>query len=291
MPLFIESNYLESMFRNSNVNERYSYQIFFILLIFLIACNRQQAQEKQHQTTTSSKLIEVQEQISNAPSFITRNIIQDRQRNMWFATFDGIFKYDGKSFSNVSNSFSKSRFFSVMEDRNGHLWFGSIGEGIYKYDGNTFQNFTSNDGLINNEIGWIFEDSKGHFWFGANGAISKSDGNSFVNYRLMPNGIIEDTSGVIIPNMTRPSNEVNAIVEDNKGFIWIGTRGRAFTFDGKIFKPIMHEGNTFNNVRTILKDQQGHIWLGGNNGLWKYDGASFIQLSENFTGNIFEDSL
>jgi len=42
------------------------------------------------------------------------------------AAFDGIFRYDGKSVTNVTSNVSLARFFSVLEDRKGNLWFGSI---------------------------------------------------------------------------------------------------------------------------------------------------------------------
>lgn len=71
---------------------------------------------------------------------------------MWITSWDGIFRYDGKSFTNMTSNISSARFFSVLEDRKGNLWFGTIGSGVYRYDGKTFQNFTTRDGLPNNEI-------------------------------------------------------------------------------------------------------------------------------------------
>jgi ligand-binding sensor domain-containing protein len=54
---------------------------------------------------------------SQGPNTITRNIIQDRKGNIWIAAFDGIFRYDGKSFINITSKVSSARFFSVLEDR------------------------------------------------------------------------------------------------------------------------------------------------------------------------------
>jgi len=60
---------------------------------------------------------------SHGPNSITRNIIQDRKGNIWIAAFDGIFRYDEKSFTNITSKVSSARFFSVLEDRNGNMWF------------------------------------------------------------------------------------------------------------------------------------------------------------------------
>ena len=40
---------------------------------------------------------------SHGPKSITRNIIQDRRGNIWIAAFDGVFRYDGKSFTNITS--------------------------------------------------------------------------------------------------------------------------------------------------------------------------------------------
>ncbi|HEX6429951.1 MAG TPA: two-component regulator propeller domain-containing protein [Niastella sp.] len=63
---------------------------------------------------------------SYGPNSITRNIIQDRNVHIWIASFKGIFKYDGKSFTNITNKVSSARFFSILEDGKGNLWFGSM---------------------------------------------------------------------------------------------------------------------------------------------------------------------
>ena len=64
-------------------------------------------------------------------------IIQDRQGFMWFATFDGLNKYDGytikeyKSDPNDLHSLSDNKVSSIIEDQNGVIWVGSYGGGIF----------------------------------------------------------------------------------------------------------------------------------------------------------------
>ncbi|MGB5554994.1 MAG: two-component regulator propeller domain-containing protein [Flavobacteriaceae bacterium] len=225
----------------------------------------------------------------NVPNNITRTIVQDETGNIWLATFEGIFKYDGNSFSNISKELGQIRFFSVMADSKNKLWFGSIGSGGYYYDGNYFKNFTTDDGLLNNEVVCIYEDKIGHIWFGTNGGLSRYDGNNFRNYVLNGNTIIEDQTGQHIPNMKRPMNEVNAIIEDKTGTFWVGTRHSTFRYDGKTFTTVTQNGKPFTNVRSIIEDKKGTIWLGGNDGLWRYDGTTFKNITENFVGYIYED--
>jgi hypothetical protein len=103
------------------------YTQFYILFLMLVFCTSCKGQNKIDLIKENIKS-ETQSAITSAgPNHITRNIIQDRKGNIWIAAFDGIFRYDGKSFTNITSKVSSARFFSVLEDRRGNLWFGSIG--------------------------------------------------------------------------------------------------------------------------------------------------------------------
>jgi ligand-binding sensor domain-containing protein len=153
---------------------------------------------------------------------------------------------------------SSARFFSVLEDRKGKFWFGSIGSGVYYYDGKSFQNFTTADGLLNNEVTSIYEDKKGNIWFGVSGGASCYDGKSFRNFILDGDAMNEDRTGKTFSN--RQPNAVGAIVEDKKGKFWFGTSD-ALIYDGKKFTAFGHKGKPFKNVRSIIEDRKGNIWL------------------------------
>lgn len=228
------------------------------------------------------------------PASITRAIKQDKKGNIWMAAFDGVFRYDGTSFTNVTSTVSSARFFSVLVDRKGNLWFGSIGSGVYYYDGTTFRNFTTDHGLVNNEIHCIYEDKAGNIWFGVSGGASRYDGKSFRNYMMNGDTMSEERTGKTFPNLQRPPNEVTSIIEDKKGKFWFSTRGNSFVYDshlpeGQAFTIVTHDGIPFKNVRWIIEDKKGTIWLGGPDGLWRYNGSAFTNFSKKFVGYIYED--
>jgi len=50
----------------------------------------------------------------NAPASITRTIIVDSKGDIWIASWEGIIRYDGTSFTNMTEGISDSRFFSMM---------------------------------------------------------------------------------------------------------------------------------------------------------------------------------
>jgi streptogramin lyase len=247
--------------------------VYTLLLIFVF-CTSCKGQSKTDLPKDNIKSGTKSAITSTGPNNTTRNIIQDRKGDIWIAAFDGIFRYDGKSFTNITGKVSSSHFFSVLEDRKGNLWFGSIGSGVYYYNGKSFQNFTTRDGLLNNEVTCIYEDKTGNIWFGTEGGASRYYGKSFRNFTTK--------GGLSI-------NEVNSIIEDETGKFWFATRGNTFVYDGKTFTVFTHENKPFTNVRTIIEDKKGNIWLGGNDGLWRYDGNTFTNFTQKFVGYIMED--
>lgn len=256
---------------------------FFLIAVCQTYCGRDQIAKNKPVDNSKNKA----NPVSKWPKSITRNIIQDRKGNIWIAAFDGIFRYDGKSFINVTSKMSSARFFSVLEDRKGNLWFGSLGEGAYRYDGKSFQNFTTKEGLLNNAVGAIYEDKIGNIWFGVSGGASRYNGRSFQNYIIDEDMMKEDHTGTIFPNGRK--YEITSVIQDKNGSFWLASRNNAFIYDGKNFTTLMHNGRPFKNVRSLLKDKKDNIWLGGADGLWRYNGTTFVQLTQRFVGHIIED--
>lgn len=270
--------------------------VYALLLTFVFyTCFEAQINTGLQKDRTKSETKEIA--ISDGPNRITRNIIQDRKGNIWTASWDGVFRYDGKSFTNITGKVSLARFFSVLEDRKGNFWFGSIGSGVFYYDGKSYRNFTTNDGLAGNEVTNIYEDKTGRIWFGTASGASLYDGKSFRNFKMrkvLPpteaDSVHESVYQHPIPEGSWMHNDVNAIIEDNKGKLWFATRGYTFVYDGKTFTTITNnEGKPFANVRSVIKDKKGNIWLGGYDGLWRFDGNTFTNFTRNFVGYIYED--
>ncbi len=258
----------------------------FALLLF-VPCTWCKGQNATNPPKEAAKSDTVGIVSAYGPGHITRNIIQDRKGNIWIAAFDGIFRYDGKAFTNITGKVSSARFFSVLEDRKGNFWFGTIGSGVFHYDGKVFQHFTTAQGLVDNQVPHIYEDRSGNIWFGTLKGLSRYDGKEFRNYRANwgpPFTSLE--TGDLPPD---DHDDINAIVEDKNGKFWLGTRGNARVYDGKTSSLLVHNGQTFRNVRTIIEDSKGNIWLAGQGGLWRYDGITFTNITNDFVGYVYED--
>lgn len=278
------------------------YVTLFVLFFMFIFCPFCKGQTKTIQKTDTSKS-ESKGLISPyGPTTSVRSIIQDKQGNIWLASNEGIIRYDGKSFTNITGTIGSDRFFSVLQDKNENFWFGNYGSGVYYYDpkqpdGKSLQHFTTKDGLISNKIASVYEDKAGNIWFGTGGGVSHYDpstplragGKSFRNYIMNRNTVIEDSTGKLYSDLGSGSNGVNPIVEDKTGKIWFGTNGNTFIYNGKKFTVVSDkDGRIFTNVWSIIEDKKGNIWLGGD-GLWRYDGNTFTNFSVDSIRYLCED--
>ncbi len=122
---------------------------------------------------------------------------------------------------------------------------------------------TLKDGLSHPQIRCILKDSKGFMWFGSDG-LNKFDGSNFTIYNhnsLDSNSLCHNT--------------VNALIEDNKNNIWVGTADGLCLYnrDKDNFKEIEAFGNwDIINVRSLLIDENDILWVGTYGiGLFLYD--------------------
>lgn len=78
-----------------------------------------------------------------------------------------------------------------------------------------------------------------------------------------------------------PGNQVNKIIQDQQGRLWIGTMSGGCRFDGKTFTRF-DQGNVLysNPVKTIFEDHKGNIWFGTiRKGLVKFTGTTYSTYS------------
>ena len=80
-------------------------------------------------------------------------------------------------------------------------------------------------------------------------------------------------------------SQINALCQDDNGYIWIGTLGGVSKFDGINFKNYSTKDGLINNqVNAIFKDNVNKIWLGSLGGVSIFQGNKFETL-------LFKDEL
>ena len=102
-------------------------------------------------------------------------IIQDKDDVYWFATRDGISKWDRENnrWTTVTEESGLHHNYvqSLFKDHSNNIWVGTYDGGISKFDGKFWWDFSSN--VVSDEIYSIFQDSKENFWFGTTVGVLK----------------------------------------------------------------------------------------------------------------------
>ncbi|MFZ1281714.1 MAG: two-component regulator propeller domain-containing protein, partial [Ignavibacteriaceae bacterium] len=187
----------------------------FGLLVFLISTQQINSQSIlfNHLTTNNG--------LSN--NYVS-DIFQDRTGFLWFATDDGLNRFDGYDFKiyrnnpDDRNSISDNTILSFTEDADGNLWIGTKNGFVNKYDP-ILDKFTrweiKSDITKENPINVLHIDKSGLVWIGTYRSGL---------YRLDPNsGKIDRWVMDATDPTTLSNNYVSSIVEDKLGNFWIGT--------------------------------------------------------------------
>jgi len=83
----------------------------------------------------------------------------------------------------VDDDLQSSTIYYAMQDSKGYLWFATD-NGVSKFDGYEFKNYTTTDGLVTNTVFNIYEDYKGRIWFlSFNGSLCYYINNKFIKYK------------------------------------------------------------------------------------------------------------
>jgi ligand-binding sensor domain-containing protein len=77
----------------------------FLMLVFHTSCGQNQTEVKKNIINLETKGVIT----SHGPGSLVRKIVQDRQGNIWMASWEGIIRYDGKSFTNITSKVSSAR--------------------------------------------------------------------------------------------------------------------------------------------------------------------------------------
>jgi len=244
------------------------------------------------------------------------DILQDSKGFMWFATWDGLNRYDGYNFKiykhieGDSTSLRINKISCLLEDNTGRLWVGTFGGGLslFNRDQENFTNFIHNSkdssSIISGKIISIFQDSKNRIWIG-----TSNIGASLIEESEL-NNLSNTSSNIDFVNFQKEGfdpyslkgNGIRSFEEDENGTIWLGSYDgwlnklllnnnlpEEFEFLG--YHPNMEKEKNFSNLsfEELLKDKLHPelIWITDYyNGIIWFDSES-----EKFVYNYPFDNL
>jgi sugar lactone lactonase YvrE len=185
-----------------------------------------------------------------------------------------ISKYPRAAFPQMT--FSPYDVYSIYTDRKGNLWFGT-NIGVCRYDGRTFTWISEEElGIddISFHVRSTYEDKKGRFWFTntmqrfiiyANDSVSKGK-----DIFKKEKGIVGSKDHAVAYFMSSTEDDEGNLwmVTYNKG-VW--------RYDGnKLTQYTVTDGDQNANLFSVYKDKGNKLWLGTHSaGVYRFNGRTF----------------
>jgi len=207
------------------------------------------------------------------------NLIQDRLGFLWFATDDGLNRFDGYDFKVFRNnpsdksSISDNSTFAITEDDSGRIWIGTKIGYLNCYDP-VLDKFTywkiESEITKDNSITNIHIDKKFNVWIGTyRSGLYKLDTKTGKTLNWTHKN--DDPKSL-------SNNYISSIVEDDFGNLWIGTFNGLNQFNpnnsNTHFVKYFFDKNNPNSLSDNIiwgiaesKSEKNKLWLGTANGL------------------------
>lgn len=225
------------------------------------------------------------------------DILQDKVGYLWFATTDGLNRYDGYQFlvfrnhAGDSTSLSNNMVSCIEEDIYGNLWIGTqYGLNKYNRKTNTFEYYFKESGsnsLSNNYVRALHADDKGILWIEtADGVLNKLHlhTNTFEHFQHRP--------------VSQLYYHYHTIYQENDSILWIGGRNlrpHRFSINRggfEMFNPDPNDPSKkrTNDIACYFEDSKGSFYVTGLDGAYIFDKTeNFKKILSSSTFTIIED--
>lgn len=205
------------------------------------------------------------------------SILEDRKGNKWFGTISGVYKMEkGSKTLAFVNEINISFFIDMMEDSKGRIWFATTNNGLFLYDTD-----------LNKVSHFLPNPDQKDALPGISVISMLEDSQNNIWLGTEGYGFAKFNEGV--QTFTRyddlkgiPSSTIYSIVEDDLGFLWISTAKGLLRFEPNASKiEIFTKSNGLLsdqfNYKSGFKAGDGTLYFGSLNGFIKFDPKSFVK--------------
>ncbi len=194
-----------------------------------------------------------------------QQVVEDKDGNIWIATYGGISRFDGINWItyNSANSPLPSDICYALAVQGNVIWIGTV-YGLAKFDSGAWTIYTtSNSGIPGDYITEIEVEDSSTIWIGTwQSGCARFNGNNFIVYNTGNSGLLSD---III----------SIAFEKNTNTVWIATYpfGGVSKFDFSLwetFTPVNSDIPSY-DINGIAFDDSNNVWLTSSAGIAKYN--------------------
>jgi signal transduction histidine kinase/ligand-binding sensor domain-containing protein/CheY-like chemotaxis protein len=183
-------------------------------------------------------------------------ITQTPDGYLWFATEQGLVRFDGLNFKIFDSAntpeLKVSSIGALLVDRSGDLWVGTRGGGIARFHRQHITAFTAKDGLSSDVVNALLEDRRGDLWIGTGAGLNRLHAGKFTSFTTH-DGL--------------PDDEVFSIALGPGDALWIGTHNGLSRLSNHSFTSFkVSDGLADAYVRKVFYDRLGQLWIATNGG-------------------------
>lgn len=172
----------------------------------------------------------------------------------------------------------------ISKDKDGSIWFATYA-GLFHYDGKEIELYDENKLGLDKEallhIRSVLADSKGRIWIGNNGiGVLLKEGDKVINFSGQHKLIFPTSLGRGDQSPPGTLEHVFVITEDSQGNIWFGDRDTGvWKYDGqKMANLIFDLAPSTPMPWCIYEDDQGNMLFGlAKGGVYELQGDSFVR--------------
>ncbi|PZO10903.1 MAG: GGDEF domain-containing protein [Lysobacteraceae bacterium] len=199
------------------------------------------------------------------------SIAQTPEGYLWFATWEGVVRYNGQEFRSFGRNnvpaMLDSGIRSVTVGHSGALVVATSRGGVSVLRGETWTTYTTDDGLTQNETFAALEDRSGQLWIATeNRGITRLD---------------EGKAAVFNTGNGLPSDVGYALVEDGSGAVWIATGEGIARLEGERVQAFSIEAGLPDGAAfSLAVSPDGGLYVGTEQGLYLGRSGRFERVPE-----------
>jgi len=189
-----------------------------------------------------------------------KDIFEDHEGVLWFATNGGVSSYDGmewQTFNKDLNGLPSDKISAIAEDNKGTLWFATYNKGVISYDRSNWDFLGTGQGLVSDEVNSIlFDHNNNRLWFGtsrgANRFTPYNDNYLWRLFKTFTTGLPHDWVNTIL---LEP--KLNELTKDTASILWFGTKNGIARYLGEAFPPetiiLTSDNKTFTTAKPVFE--------------------------------------